>query len=140
MRLYFYEVNYQFADYNGDDHSFLIGYFSSLKKARSAVEAVEHKSGFCDTSGAFTTQKFAVSFHQKVQKEDVILYEVSHEYTDEDGYDVFIVLGVFGAYEEALAVKMQNENKFPYNQYPDGFLISECKADICGWQEGFVID
>ena len=140
MKRYFYEVDYRYTDDKNDDHFFSIGYFSSLKNAKRAIESVQDKPGFRDSNGVFDVSKFAVDFdNEVVEKSKVILYELSHEYTDCDGYDNFTIFGLYSNYEEAETNRIKRITQSPYNQTPAGFLISECKVDLCGWSEGFTI-
>ena len=39
---------------------------------------------------------------------------------------------------EAKKAELEETKKSPYNKNPEGFCISECKIDVCGWSEGFV--
>ena len=137
MRRYFYELNYRYFDKNGE-HSLMIGYFSNKTKVNQVISSLKDKPGFCDTVGRFGVQKFAVSFKSEIlEKSNVVLYEASHEYLDSDGYDNFIIFGVYESYSEAEAVIAEKSQKIPYSHYPDGFVIAESKIDLCGWQEGF---
>lgn len=138
MKKYFYEVNYHYTDSGNDNHYFLIGYFSSCKKAKAAIEELQHKSGFKDFSGTFDVEKFAVNFDENpIKKEGLVLYELSHEYLDSDGYDNFIIFGLYSTLEEAQKAKLEKSRQQPYINLPDGFLIDECKVDLCGWTDGF---
>ena len=139
MRRYFYEVNYHHIDQNGDNHYFMIGYFSSLKSSKLAIERVQDKPGFRDSGGCFEIDKFCVYFDNViVEKSGLVLYELSHEYLDSDGYDNFVIFGLYATREQAEKVKEEKMKMYPYRKNPDGFLIAESKVDLCGWTEGFV--
>ena len=72
------------------------------------------------------------------QKSVIILYETSHEYFDNEGYDNVTIFGVYSTFEEAHKVQTKNSTKHPYNDFPEGFCIAECKVDLIGWSEGFL--
>ena len=138
MKRAFYEVNYHFIDRNNDNHYFQIGYFSTKENAKKSIDKLREKSGFKDTNGVFEIDKFSVDFDKiKQDKKDIVLYELSHEYTDSEGYDNFIVFGVYSTYDEAEFIKNKKAQEIPYIDYPEGFLIADSKIDICGWSEGF---
>ena len=138
MKKFFYELTYIYVDENNDSHYFSIGYFSSIRTVRSAINCVKDKEGFAEGKGRFEIDKFAVNFSEAPHKKDgLALYELSHEYLDEDGYDNFIVFGVYATYKEAKKNQKEKITQRPYSKYPDGFCIAKIKVDLCGWQEGF---
>lgn len=138
MKKYFYELNYYYVDKNNDHHYFFIGYFSTLKNVEGAIYAVKDKIGFKDCNGNFEINKFAVNFSENVSnKSGLILYELSHEYLDDDGYDNFIIFGVYETYEEARGVQFDKIIQTPYSEHPEGFCIADVRVDLCGWKEGF---
>ena len=137
LRRYFYEVNYSYIDAQNGAQYFSIGYFSDRKNALQAIENVKYKPGFRDSKGAFHIEKFAVNFQREINKNEVVLYELSHEYLDSDGYDCFAILGMFATEEEADNKRAKLEQQHPYSENVEGFLISECKINVCGWTEGF---
>ncbi|MBE6644871.1 MAG: hypothetical protein E7612_05770 [Ruminococcaceae bacterium] len=138
MKKFFYELNFRYTDYNNDNHYFLIGYFSSMTNAKQAIEKVRYKQGFKDFEGIFEIEKFGVNFDKKTtESEEIILYELSHEYLDSKGYDNFTVFGLYSSLEEAQKIQLKKSKQKPYINYPDCFLIAECKIDLCGWTEGF---
>ncbi len=135
---YFYDVHYEYKNANDQDY-FHIGYFSSLKKAKDAIDTVKDQPGFKDSGGKFETNKFAVIFPYDVpDKSKVTLYEVSHEYEDAEGYDNWIIFGVYATKEEAEAELAKERLKLPYKKYPDGFLLTDIQINLLGWREGFV--
>jgi hypothetical protein len=137
MRKYFYELLYEYSDKNGK-HNFQIGYFSTYKKAQYICDIIKFKPGFCNHNGDFIISKFAVNFDYEVKdKSKVNLYELSHEYQDDEGYDNWVIFGVFSSLEEAEKRKKEIEETAPYNKFPDGFCIADCKIDIPGWLDGF---
>lgn len=138
MRKYFYHLQFAYTDLNNDSQCFLIGYFSTFNKSKEAIKLVENKPGFKNSGGSFEITKFCVNFDKKIhEKGGIILYEASHEFLDGDGYDNITIFGVYSSYEEA----KKNQDKYfgtpPYNEYPEGFCITECKVDLIGWTEGF---
>lgn len=138
MRKYFYHLQYVYTDSNNDNHYFLIGYFSTLNKSREAIKLVEDKPGFKSAGGSFEITKFCVCFDENIsEKSGIRLYETSHEYLDDDGYDNITVFGVYSTYEEANRVQIKNAIQHPYDKFPEGFCIAECKVDLIGWTEGF---
>ena len=140
MKYWFYEVNYLHTDKNGE-HIFLLGYFSSISTARQAIDKVRNKPGFYESDGIFECDRFAVYFDAPLpQKSGVTLYEVSHEYTDTDGYDKFVIFGLYSTIQKAEIIKATKEQITPYSLHPEGFLIAEVTTDQLGWQEGFVSD
>lgn len=139
MKKYFYHLQYVYTDFNNDNHYFLIGYFSTINKSKEAIESVKNKPGFKDFCGSFEISKFAVTFDNNLQeKSGIILYETSHEYFDNEGYDNVTIFGVYSTFEEAHKVQTKNSTKHPYNDFPEGFCIAECKVDLIGWSEGFL--
>ena len=138
MKRFFYSLKYVYTDSNNDRHCFFIGYFSTINKLKEAVKSIKTKPGFKDFCGAFEIVKFAVTFDSNIQeKSGIVLYEVSHEYFDNDGYDNVTIFGVYSTPEKAREVQLQNSAKHPYNEFPAGFCIAECKVDLIGWSEGF---
>ena len=138
---YFYEVHYGYcaADDKEIVETFHLGYFSTAKKAAAAIEAVKEKPGFKNSGGHFETTKFAVTFPFEVQdKAKVVLYEASHEYEDADGYDNWIVFGVYATKGKALAEIEKERQKSPYKEHPEGFSITDVTINLLGWTEGFV--
>ena len=136
MKKYYYSLTYTYTDKTGE-HYFEIGYFSDKKMVKTVIEELNGKSGFKDCRGCFESKKFCVNFSVPVDKERAILYEVSHEYTDDSGYDCFTIFGVFATYAEAKAEQEKNETKIPFKNHLDGFCIAECKVNLYGWKEGF---
>lgn len=137
MRKYFYELFYEYSDKNGK-HNLQIGYFSTHKKVQYICNLIKSKPGFCDHNGDFIISKFAVNFDCEVlDKSKVKLYELSHEYQDDEGFDNWIIFGVFSSFEEAQNFKKEIETTAPYDIYPNGFYITDCKIDIPGWVDGF---
>lgn len=139
MRKYFYDVFYNKHSPDNTGESFCIGYFSSKAKAYAAVEILADKEGFNKGQGAFEVTKFAVTFADEIDidKETVTLYEVSHEYQDKDGYDIWEVLGIYSTLEEAERCLEEKNRLSAYRDYPNGFCIADIKVNICGWTEGF---
>lgn len=139
MRKYFYYVSYNKHSSDNLGESFAIGYFSTKAKAYAAVKMLADKEGFNKGQGAFEVTKFAVNFAREIDidKDAVTLYEVSHEYQDEDGYDIWEIFGVYSTLEEAEMCLEEKKRFSPYRDYPEGFCIADCKINICGWSEGF---
>ena len=138
MNKYFYQVDYNYVDKNNNSHYFDIGCFSTLKKAKNSIDQLRGKSGFCNSNGTFDISKFLVRFDKETNFNDTVyLYEVSHEYMDEEGYDNWIVFGVYATYEEAQAVQLEKSIQYPYSENPNGFCIATLEVDLCGWSEGF---
>lgn len=139
MKKYFYYVSYYKISPENICESFGIGYFSSKAKAYAAVKMLADKEGFDKGQGEFEVTKFAVNFVDgiDIDKETVTLYEVSHEYQDEDGYDIWEIFGVFSTLQEAEICLKKKRALSPYCDYPEGFCIADCKINICGWSEGF---
>ena len=138
MRKCFFQVEYIYRDVNGDDHFFNIGYFSNNEKARLSIKEVEAKPGFIDTLGSFKINRIYVDFNDSdVIKAGAVLYEVSHEYLDSDGYDNFTIFGVYATYEEAKKVESKKRSHPDFCKHSEGFCISTVKVDLCEWKEGF---
>ena len=138
MIKYFYSLYYFYVDTIGNNQSLQIGYFSCKNNAIIAKEQIKDKPGFKNSGGNFEIQKIGVVFSKEISNQkNIILYELSHEYTDNDGYDNFVIFGIYATYEEAEQVKKSNEKLSPFKYFPNDFCISECKVDVYGWQEGF---
>lgn len=134
---FFYEALYCYCDKFGS-HCFQLGYFSSRNCAIQAIERVKGKPGFCDHHGEFSISKIGVRFCRVLQrKSGITVYELSHEYTDEEGYDNSIVFGIYATKKEAKEELSKKILLKPFKYYPKGFCIASCKIDLCGWQEGF---
>ena len=139
--VYFFDVWYTFKDPNEDSHSFHIGYFSSKKRAVEAIEKIKDKPGFLDTDGNFAVSKVRVYSNQlNLKKENCNLFILNHEFLDEDGYDNYTIWGPFLTEAEATEVYNDNKEKNPYCLYLENFEITDQKADLIGWTEGFVMD
>lgn len=135
MLKYFYELYYYYNSGENNDHYFHIGYFSSKMKASTAMEKLKDKPGFRDHRGDFAIKKFGVH----VCEENIAtLFELSHEYFD-SRCDCYAVLGVYASFGEAMEQQKKYMDKMPYKDYPDGFLIADCKVNLIGWTEGFVV-
>ena len=140
MRKCFYQLDYVYRDINHDTHSLGIGYFSDIKKVRLAIKSIEGKPGFINTIGNFEITRFYVDFIDNgIIKSGVKLYEVSHEYLDENGYDNFTIFGIYATYEEAQRLLLQKIRRPPFNEYPDGFCISSLTVDLYEWKDGFTL-
>ena len=138
---YFFDTEYKFTDQNEDNHYFHIGYFSSKKRAFEAIEKIKGKPGFLDTDGDFEVSKVRVYFNQpNLKKENCKLFILYHEFLDENGYDNSTVWGPFLTEAEAVEVYNDNKKKHPYCLYLENFEITDQKADLIGWTEGFVMD
>ena len=112
--------------------------FSTLARARQAIAALKDKEGFNNTDGCFNIARFSVNFEKDPkEKSGIFLYELSHEYLDSDGYDRFTVFGIYSTYNEAKKEYLKNLKKHPFSSFSEGFLISEQKVDVCGWNDGF---
>ena len=140
MKKYFYRLGYAYTNPENNENYLLIGYFSTIQTVQQAIQKVKDKVGFVDSGGNFEVEKFSVNFDNEIKsKQEVKLFELSHEYTDDEGYDNWIIFDVFSSYEEAKKSELEETKKSPYNKNPEGFCISECKIDVCGWSEGFVL-
>ena len=137
MTRYFYALTYKFKDDHGE-HSFFIGYFSSKKNANVASDILKTKSGFKENKGTFITQRIRVLFDKtEVKKSELVLYEASHEYLDNEGFDNFRVFGLYETRREAQIVIAQKSKQHPYIVALEGFCIAECRINQIGWLDGF---
>ena len=136
--LYFFHVEFRYKDEENANHCFDIGYFSSKQKAMDALERVKDKPGFCDSGGNFTISKCRVYFSQKnVQKENCTIFELYHEFLDDEGFDNYTYWGPFATRAEAEEAYDANKAQYPFSLYPDNFEICDIKVDLYGWREGF---
>ena len=138
MKKCFYILEYEYIDENNNSHFFNIGYFSSIKNVRFAIEEVKEKPGFKETNGVYKVNKFYVDFKSPIkEKSGLEMFLLFHEYMDSEGYDNSTEFGIYETYEEAENELFKKSIEHPYCDYSDGFDIAEIKVDLCGWSEGF---
>jgi hypothetical protein len=66
------------------------------------------------------------------------IYELSHFYEDEDGYDIFTEIAVYSSLEKAEKA-LEKFKLYPkFESHPEAFNISRCEIDKDDWPEGFV--
>ena len=120
----------------------MISLLNFIAKAFSSRAPLASSRSYCSLLNLciFKVDKFSVNFDNEIKsKQEAKLFELSHEYTDDEGYDNWIIFDVFSSYDEAKKSELEETKKSPYNKNPEGFCISECKIDVCGWSEGFVL-
>ena len=105
-----------------------------LKKAEEKIKEYQNKKGFENYPNNFKIEKLKIYAPSKASK----FYELWHEYMDKNGYDVITPIGVYGTFEEALAMKTKSLFYSKYKEHPNGFEIAEIKLDLDGWTEGFI--
>ena len=138
MKKAFYSLEFYYSDDKKDTHFFKIGYFSSIVFVRNAIELLKNKNGFCNSGGNFIFKRIYVDFiNTQVDKRNVTLFELSHEYLDEYGYDISTMLGLYSSLSEAKERLKTFEKKLPFCKYPNNFTISDVKVNLCEWTEGF---
>ena len=139
MKKYFFEVEYTSTDKDNNHQYFLIGYFSTLKNAKLAIEKTKDKPGFKNSLCGYKITRFAVNFSNGINKKDgITLYELSHEYQDDDGYDNITVWELFETRQAAENKLSTLRNTVPFSDHLDGFCIAKCVVDRIEWSEGFV--
>ena len=111
-----------------------IRYYSTKKKAEEKIKEYQNKKGFENYPNNFKIEKLKIYAPSKSSK----FYELWHEYMDKNGYDVITPIGVYGTFEEALAMKTKSLFYSKYKEHPNGFEIAEIKLDLDGWTEGFI--
>lgn len=136
----YYELFYTYKDTIGD-HYFQIGYFSSEKKVLETIEILKFKPGFRNFPKGFDYQKLDVATNSDFNRNNnVILYELSYEKSNDDGTDSFMIFDVFHSYESALEQKNKLLQAREFCEFAEGFCISEKKVDNIEWREGFKIE
>ena len=138
MKKAYYCLTFFYADQQNNQHFFMIGYFSKLENARDTIKTLSSKNGFEEFGGEFVIKKKFVHFRKTPSKEKCLtLFELSHEYFNEQGYDVSVIIGIFPSYTEAEKRMLSLKDSPPFCIYPEGFMISEIKVDSHEWDEGF---
>ena len=102
--------------------------------AEEKIKEYQNKKGFENYPNNFKIEKLKIYAPSKASK----FYELWHEYMDKNGYDVITPIGVYGTFEEALAMKTKSLFYSKYKEHPNGFEIAEIKLDLDGWTEGFI--
>ena len=139
MLKYFYKVAYQKE--NIDDGGFDLGIFSTQKNAELKVCKALDCIGF-ENKQCFKIIKFGVNFSKNIEKNNIKLYSITHEYSiEEDGqlYDIFNVFDILGSKTEAeRKVEWLKEHSRIGRKYPDNFMVDETVVDnFSAWSEGF---
>ena len=145
MIKYFYNLFFQYDlvgenDNRGLSSCFNIGYFSSIKKAKEIINLYKEKEGFKNFSiECFKIQQFGVFFNAiNIQKENQILYELTHEYENFDGDTEWTLFGVYSTKELAEEQQFKQARKRKYRQYLNGFHIEKWRVNTdLAWVEGF---
>ena len=146
MIRYFYQLSFSYEvekDREGNPvfSSFDLGYLSTKAKVMAKIEEYKNLPGFKDHPiDCFIIDKFGVSFDKDIKdKSSVVLYELWHEYEDEDGYERPSSWVGFKTKKEATEYMNRLKKRGIYKKYPNDFNIARIKidADVMGWEEGF---
>lgn len=142
MLYYFYLVNFEYTSFEGFVDSFDLGIFSNIKKAQKKINMSIGLSGFNKYNAEnFKIIKFGVKFDSKItDKSNVILYQVAHEYENDNGDTTYWI--IFGYYSTIKAANEQVDYLKIHTRIgkklPDKFNIYEKKVDnYNSWSEGF---
>lgn len=65
------------------------------------------------------------------------LYEVIHDYEDNDGYDIYTYIGVFSNKKKAMSAVKSLKNTVYFSLHPNGFMIQKVRINARFWIEGF---
>ena len=141
MIKFFYKVIYQKKN---QESTFDLGVFSNLRKAKIKIEQISTQKGFKDWLDGFRIVKFGVRFPKdyKHSKENIKLYNISHEYEIEESgvvydiYKIFDIVSSFAIAKERVEFLKQHTQRG--KKYPDGFEINTIIVDnYNSWSEGF---
>ena len=142
MRKFFYLVNFSYMLSNGDKSFFDLGIFSSLRLARQKILESRTQEGFREYSiDNYEIIKFGVEFDNPVEnKSNVILYTITHEYTDCSSGDSFwTVFDYCDSYKKAeeKIFFLKAHNRIG-KKHPENFKIIANQVDNFNfWSEGF---
>lgn len=143
MRKFFYWVNFSYVMDNGETSEFDLGVFSTPNLAKKKILESSKQTGFSNYSlDNYEIIKIGVDFeHPLVDKSNVTLYLVAHEYIINENFDsIWTTFDFFSTKEKA-------QEKIEYlrlhsrlgKKYPDNFEIVEIHVDnFNDWSEGFV--
>ena len=66
------------------------------------------------------------------------IYELTHFYEDEDGYDIVTNIAIYSSRRKANKALERLKFHPKFVSHPNGFYIAKCRINQCGWSEGFV--
>ena len=138
MIKYFYKVMYQ---KESDGGSFDLGIFSTKNNAKLKIDKSKKCKGF-DDEKCFTIIKFGVDFSKDIEKSNIKLYSVAHEYSVEESgqmYDIYNVFDILGSKAEAekRIEYIKNHSRIG-RKYPGNFEVCETIVDnFAYWSEGY---
>ena len=143
MRKFFYLVNFSYMLNNGDKSFFDLGIFSSLGLAKKKISKSRTQVGFRDYPiDNYEIIKFGVEFEHPIEnKSEVILYAITHEYTDrmtgDSFWTIFDYCDTQKKAEEKIAFLKAHSRTG--KKHPDNFEIIANRVDNFNfWSEGFV--
>ena len=116
-------------EYDGNDwicDSKLLGYFSSILYAKNAIKKYNSIIGFKDYPNDFVIQKEKIFYDGfGLLKDDTIqcIYELTHSFEDEEGYDIVTYFSVYSSLEIARRDEEKLLLEVPFSSHPEGFLI-----------------
>lgn len=140
MKKQFFDLYYRYVDNKEENHFLKIGYFSNYDQIQCAIQLLKNKPGFIDHNGCFESKKYEVDFSyttSTIRKKEIILYELSLEYEDENEYDNFEILGLYSTYNEAKRSRSKFIHTVDSKNKSAKLYIAKCTVDLCGWTEGF---
>ena len=142
MIKYFYLVDFEYIT-NDNIETLNLGIFSTKQKALNKINSSFYLPGFKNYGiENFKTIKFGVDFdYNVIDKTNVILYCVSHEYVDaNNGYFYWNIFDYFSTKKKAIEkVEYLKKHSRIGKKYPDNFDIIEIPVDnFNDWSEGFV--
>ena len=111
-----------------------IGYYSSYNKAQETISRYINIEGFRDYQKSSVVQKLKIDKNKIIDNK---IYELSHTYEDDDGYDNVTYIGVYpsikDAYNKINIIKILR----PYSEYPNNFIVDEYVINEDNWCDGF---
>ena len=143
MIKYFYYVEFSYTTSNGRMSRFDLGIFSTKKNAIKKINLSKGLFGFKDYPITnFKIVKFGVSFDENIMdKSNVILYQVYHEYDDEieELTTCYTIFDYFSSKEKALdCIEHLRKHSRLGKKYPNNFEIIDTYIDnYNSWSEGF---
>lgn len=145
IKFYYYLYHSYITEYDKEGEPVYerksIGYFSALKLVKTQIDSYIKLPGFKDHPvDCFQIHKVGCSYESSnICKHKAIINELSHEYSDEDGYDFPTIFGIYSTKEAAKVVMNEQLKRKPYKYYPDNFIIDSIVVDgKPEWSEGFV--
>lgn len=134
---------YYLYEEDGEQQSFNLGVFSTLKNANKKISLCKNQVEFTKYPDGFEITKFGVNFKENInEKTDIHLFFIYHEYSlleNNEWYDYWVQFDCFSSYFETKSkLAYFKKNTRLGKKYPDNFMIDKVIVDNYNdWSEGF---